>query len=431
MRNTGKIVIVLFGLLVMGAGGVVALQQMKKTERQVPTVRLKRGNVELKVYTIGELRALRSVSLVTPPIGGALRIIRLAKTGTKVQAGDVVIEFDPSEQQHILAQNHSELFQAEQEIAKGKADAAVQVAQDQVALLKARFDVRRAELEVGRNELVSAIDAKKNLLNLQEAKRRLEQLEQDIQSHAASSQAAQAVLEEKRNKAQLMIQQAQKNIENMGIMAPLSGLVAVRQNDDVMGGFNFGLPMPEYREGDQVYPGRIIAQVHEVGQMEIAAKVNESDRANFDTAQPVEVRVDALPGKSFSGKVKTVSGMASREWYNSGAVPRFDVTFLLDQPDPRIRPGITAQVIIAGTLIKNVLYLPPQALFEKDGKSKVYVRKDKKFEGQEIQVKFRGESQVVIEGLEEGAEVALVNPDEQIRKVERTVGPMPPAGGGG
>ena len=431
MRNTGKIVIVLFGLLVVGAGGAVALQQMKKAERPIPTVRLKRGNVELKVYTTGEMRALRSALLIAPPVGGALRIVRLAKTGTKVQPGDTVIEFDPSEQEQVLAQNRSELLQAEQEITKGKADATVQAAQDQVALLKARFEVRRAELEVSRNELVSAIDAKKNLLNLEEAKRRLEQLGQDIQSHAASNQAAQSVLEEKRNKAQLLIQQAQKNIESMRISAPLSGLVAVMQNDDVTGGFNFGLPMPEYREGDQVYPGRIIAQAHEISQMEISAKVNESDRANFDMGQPVEVRVDALPGKSFSGKVKTVSGMASRETFSFDAIRRFDVTFLLDQPDPRIRPGVTAQVIIAGTVIRDALYLPPQALFEKEGRFRVYVRREKRFEGREVRITFRSESQVVVEGLDEGAEVALVNPDEQSRRMERTVSPVPPSAGGG
>ena len=61
-------------------------------------------------------------------------------------------------------------------------------AEDKVALLKAKFDVRRAELEVGRNELVSDIDAKKNLLTLEQAKRHLEQLQQRWhRRHAASA----------------------------------------------------------------------------------------------------------------------------------------------------------------------------------------------------------------------------------------------------
>jgi antitoxin component HigA of HigAB toxin-antitoxin module len=118
-----------------------------------------------------------------------------------VEANDVLIEFDPSEQEHSLEQNRYELLQAEQEIAKGKADDIVQAAQDQVALLKARYEVRRAELEVSRNEIVSAIDAKKNLLTLED-KRRLEQQDR-ISGRTQLEQGQPAGAGEKRNKAQL------------------------------------------------------------------------------------------------------------------------------------------------------------------------------------------------------------------------------------
>ena len=168
--KTRKTISLIFGLLALiglGAIAVVALNQMKSPERGIPTVALKRGNVEMKIHTYGELRAVRSSTLVAPAVAGALQIVKLAKTGSRVEANDVLIEFDPSDQEHSLEQNRYDLRQAEQEIAKGKADAIVQAAQDQVALLKARYEVRRAELEVSRNELVSAIDAKKNLLTLE------------------------------------------------------------------------------------------------------------------------------------------------------------------------------------------------------------------------------------------------------------------------
>jgi multidrug efflux pump subunit AcrA (membrane-fusion protein) len=429
MSSRQKIPLII-GLVLLAVGGGVAarLQHMKAPERDIPTARVKRGNVELKVYTTGELRAVRSATLVAPPVGGTLQIVRLAKTGTLVKAGDVVMEFDPSEQEYTLAQNRSELLQAEQEIAKSKADAAVQAAQDQVALLKAKFDVRRAELDVSRNELESAIDAKKNLLNLEEAKRRLAQLEQDIQSHASSDQASLAVAEEKRNKAQLMMQQAQRNIENMRVTAPISGLVAVKENSDLFGGPTFGLALPEFREGDQVSPGRQVAQIDEMDRMEIQAKVNESDRANFSPDQPVEVRVHALPGGTFNGKIKTVAGMASRQWWSVDTTGRFDVTFELSQLDARIRPGVTAQVIIAGDQVKDALHLPRQALFEKDGKPLVYVKSGHRFESREVKIKYRSESQVVVDGLSEGTEVALVNPEEYAKKPARSAGPLTPPG---
>ena len=189
LRWAASLALVLAG----GAGAALALQQLLKPERGIPTTLVRRGSLETKVHTTGELRPARTVMLVAPAVGGTLKIVKLVKTGTGVKAGDLVIEFDPSEQQHNLEQSSSELAQAEQEITKARADAAVQAAQDQVALLKARFDVRRAKLEVSKNELVSQIDAKKNLLALEEAKRALAQLEEDVKSRAASSQATIAV----------------------------------------------------------------------------------------------------------------------------------------------------------------------------------------------------------------------------------------------
>src|SRR4030095_16155224 len=115
------------------------------------------------VHTTGELRPVRSVGLVAPAIGGPLQILHIMGTGTPVKEGEGVIEFDLSEQEEKLAQAASELAQAEQEITKLRADIVVQRAQQQVTLLTARFDVRRAGLDVEANtqanELVSVIEA--------------------------------------------------------------------------------------------------------------------------------------------------------------------------------------------------------------------------------------------------------------------------------
>ena len=70
-----------------------------------------------------------------------------------------------------------------------KADAAVQGAEDDVALLTARFDVRRAELDASGNEFIGALEAQKNVLSREEAERRLAQLLEDVKSRAATNQA--------------------------------------------------------------------------------------------------------------------------------------------------------------------------------------------------------------------------------------------------
>ncbi len=80
------------------------------------------------------MRTAQSRGLTAPPIaGGTLQIVTLARSGARVQKGDVVLEFDPSQQEYNLGQNRSDLLQAEQEIVKAKADADVQTAEDRTA----------------------------------------------------------------------------------------------------------------------------------------------------------------------------------------------------------------------------------------------------------------------------------------------------------
>src|SRR5688500_6318396 len=141
----------------------------------VPTARVAKSPLKLTVHASGDLRAGRTMTLVTPPVGGMLRIVKLIQTGMPVKMNEVVMEFDPAEQQFALEQARSELAEADQEIVKMRADAAVQNAQDDVALLTARFDVRRAELDVTGNEMIVPIDAQKNVLWLEEARRRMAQ----------------------------------------------------------------------------------------------------------------------------------------------------------------------------------------------------------------------------------------------------------------
>jgi multidrug efflux pump subunit AcrA (membrane-fusion protein) len=133
-------------------GVVAAVRKTAPTAAgdDIPMGVVKRGDLEMQVFVTGELRASHSEMLAAPTIGGgALQITHLLHTGSAVKKGDLVMEFDPSEQRYKLDQNRSELLQAEQEITKAKADAAVVSAQDKVALLKAKFDVRRGARLIG------------------------------------------------------------------------------------------------------------------------------------------------------------------------------------------------------------------------------------------------------------------------------------------
>lgn len=420
-------------LAVVGAGAAAALQVLGQAEgRGIPTTRVQRGDLDLTVYARGELRPIRTALLSAPPVRGQLQITYLAKTGERVKTGDAVIEFDSSEQEYNIEQARSELLQAEQEITKAKADAQVQEAQDQVALMSARFEVRRAELEVSRNELVSTIDARKNDLALEEAKRKLTQLEGDIQSRAVTAGAGVKVLEQKRNRQRVQLERAEADLKMLQVTAPFDGLVAVKENQDASGGFFYtGMVLPEYRQGDLVFPGRSIAEVLDTAQMEVTAKVSEIDRARIEAGQRVEVQVDARPAQRFSGKVKAVSGQAARGffWDSGGSDRKFDVSFVLDVAEIPMRPGVTCDVQILGEQVKGALLLPRQAVFEKEGKPVVYARKGESFEPVEIKILHRSESRVAVEGVSEGLEVALADPTKSDSKKPGKAG-GPVVGGG-
>ena len=74
------------------------------------------------------------------------------------------------------------------------------------------------------------------------------------------------------------------------------------------------------------------------------------------------------------------------------------------------RSGFTAQIVFNGGTKKSVLYLPREAIFVKDGKRIVYVKKGNGYEQREVKIQSENESRAAIEGLEEGNKVALIDP---------------------
>jgi multidrug resistance efflux pump len=401
--------------LTVSVAAVVPAAPKPADGRTVLSTRVTRATLKLDVHATGELRASQVASLMAPPVGGSLRLIHMADTGAALRAGDVAMEFDPASQHFALEQAQSELEEAEQEIIKMRADVDVRAAQDGVSLLTARFDVRRAELDALADEtMIAAVERKKRVLALEEAKRRLAQLEEDVQSRSATNRAALAVVEEKRTKARLAAQRAQQIIDSLVVRSPLDGLVIARENRDVTNVFYSGMTLPLYRTGDMVMSGRLVLEVHKSGPMEVRIKVNEQERTNVTQGQAATVLADALPGRPFTARVSSLAGAATRGGVfenTSGPLRMFDVGLRLDEPDARLKPGTTVRVTLTGAEARDALTLPRQAIFQKNGKLVIYVRAGAGFSSREIKVVNRNESRVAIEGVAEGTEVALVNPE--------------------
>lgn len=428
-RVTWSIAAVVGAALVTALFLTVPMHGVQTDADLIPTARVAQGDVPVVVHATGELRPVRSAGLVAPAIGGPLQILQIRGTGTPVKEGDVVVEFDTTEQEEKLAQAVSALAQAEQEIAKMRADIVVQRAEAQVTLLMARFDVRRAELDARANELVSAIDAQKNVLMLEEAKGRLAQLEGDLTSRDATDRASVAVLEEKRNKAQLEKETAQRNIDQMRIRAPFDGLVAVKGND-TNGAAWTGMVVPEYREGDTVWPGRPVAEVLHASGLELIAKVTEYDRAHLNAGQKADVTIHALQGTALPATIKSVAGASRRsDFFGWDSTRTFDVSLQITGGTENLHPGLTTQIRVTADPIKGARYLPRQALFEQDGKPVVFVRRGRSFEPRPVKISDRTETHIVVADLPVGTEVALRNPLADRAKADSNTGPAQPRAG--
>jgi len=344
-----RVILVLLAVAV-AYGIYVVVRQFSRTGAQIATTHVAQSDVTVRSFARGELRAERSVSLMAPNLFGTVQVTRLAPLGALAHYKDLIVEFDDSEVLARLSEKKLELEQTDQQIAKAEADLAIRNNQDQVDLLSTGFDVRRAQLEVGRNELLSAIDAKKNVLTLDESKRRLTQLESDIKSRQAQAEAELAVLRANREKATLELNREQQRLSQVKLLAPMNGLVAIRQNRT---GFFFpGMEIPDIREGDQLQPGIPVADILDLSNLEVVARVGELDRANLHEGQEAVIKLDALPDHPVHGYIKNMSGQASANVFSLDPQKKFDVIFSVNMNEllnaAGAKPGTIAKILATG-----------------------------------------------------------------------------------
>jgi multidrug efflux pump subunit AcrA (membrane-fusion protein) len=181
---------------------------------------------------------------------------------------------------------------------------------------------------VQKNDVTDLIDAKKNLLALEESKRAVTQLEMDIAARQAQNDSILAVLAEQRSRSLLDVKREEQRIELTKSLAEITGLVAIRQNR--AGNFNFGQVMPDIREGDTILPGMPVADILDLSEVEVWAKVGELDRANLKEGQDALLQLDSIPDKQFHGQIKSLSGTATADVFSGDPAKKFDVVFSVD-----------------------------------------------------------------------------------------------------
>ena len=345
------------------------------------------------------------MTISAPSEVGNLQILKITPEGTRVKAGEMVVQFDGTKTEQELAQFKSALKSADAEVAQAVAQARLAEEEDKTAELKARYDVETAKLEASKQEIVSRIEGEEARLKLADVEQKLHEVEarqkSDQQLHAATIKSKREASE----KAKYDVERADRALRQMMQRAPADGTISVLQHWT-------GSTMSAYRPGDHAWAGAAIAELPDVSTLRITARVDETERGRLAAQQPVTVRLNAIPDRQFTGHVDQISAIASMDFSSGWPITRnFLLEVVLEQSDPRLKPGLTGDVMVVVDKVADAVTIPAQALFQKSGRNVAYVWRGGQFQERPVEVERRSGGKVLIgRGITVGEQVALRDP---------------------
>jgi HlyD family secretion protein len=354
--------------------------------------------------------------LSSPMQAGDLQIVKLAKNGTMVKPGDPLVEFDGTTLQRTIQEKQSELKQADAEIEQAQAQTRITDEQNATAAMKAAYDIQRAKLDVGKGDTVSRIENEQAKLAVGDAQQRLRELQEKVSSDRTSAEADVSSKRHKREKALFDLRRAEQGLRNLQLKAPAAGMVNILPN--FRSGGMFG-GQQEFQQGDRAWPGAAILELPDLSSVHLEARLDESDRGRLKPQQEATVRIEAVPGRDFKARIDSISVLA-RVDFTSGWPPakNFDLNLVFQDLDPRMRPGMTATARIATERVPNVVLVPAEAVFQRDGAPIVYKLEGSEFVETRVAIAKRGKEQAIVgSGVNPGDRIATRRPTpEMIRK---------------
>ena len=413
-----KIITWTLGLMLCGGGLFAAYRYTGTTEVEVPVARVRRADFIISVRTRGDIKSARSIIMKAPQVPG-LRIVHLAEHGRTVKKGDVVVEFDPVQQEQNVITRSTNVQSADGDITQMKATQKMDDEADAMSKMSSEYDLERSKLDASKAEVLSAIDGEKNRIQVGVSEGSLQQVKATINAHQVGHEADLGRLGQRKDKAVKDRDLATTYLTMMQLRAASDGIVNVLPNFRSQG--TFGQSTPPFKEGDNVWTGAEIAEMPDLSQLYINLNLEEVDRGKLQMGQTVRVRVDAIPDKEFAGEIDFISPIASLVFKGGATAEKsFPARATLKVLDDRLRPGMssTAEIIIERQ--PNMLLIPARSSFVKDGKPAVYVQIGKNFVVRPIQVGTRNdEDMIVTGGLKEGDIVTLESPAEAAKRASK------------
>jgi multidrug efflux pump subunit AcrA (membrane-fusion protein) len=193
----------------------------------------------------------------------------------------------------------------------------------------------------------------------------------------------------------------------MEVKAPSTGVVNYLMNYS-QGWVN----AKPFKVGDTVWPGSSIAEIPDLGSLQIKGKIEEVERGRLREGLAVRIMLDPFPEKPFTGKLSAIAPLAEQnfEWPPSR---NFRAYGAFDEIDPRLRPGMNGRMDIVIDRLAKAISVPAKAIFNRDGRPVVLVAGPAGFETTPVEILARNPDEVAIKGITAGAKVALVDVERE------------------
>ncbi len=441
----------------------------------IATAVVQEGPFQVSILEGGALQALRSVTYTSTIQSNQAKIVAMAPEGKLVKKGDLLLLFDSAPFEEDIRRNQALLAQAEADMQKARQDLKLQAIQNEEDKTAARLKVERSDLELkdtqegkGRlkeEEAVAAVaNAERELqktksalgdlkpllaegfitrTELEHAQQAVARAEEDLklakrrhdaflgfgrpleltQARAEASQsketlrqlesaaayrmeqkrAAMASAESRIAEATSKLALAKEQLARTEVRADVDGIVVYK---DVF----FGSEQRKPQVGDQVWANQPLLILPDITKMVVETKVRETDIHKVEKNQRVDVRVEAYPDLRLTGEVSLVGTLAQEERERRGA-KFFGVTIQIKESEPRLRPGMTARVEIRVQERAKALFVPLEAVFQKEGRTYAYVARGRRAVPREVVLGPSNADFVVVEkGLGRGERVCLRDP---------------------
>lgn len=322
-----KILIVVVGVLVLGAATFFSISQRRANGVEVRAEVVERRNLTATVTASGNVRARRKVDISSDISARVTEL--LIDEGEDVEEGQELLHLDPSRYEAAVNRSRATLMQAQAAVTQSKAN----------------FD--RAEREADRKESLWARDS------LLVSRQEVENARTDLDVQRSLLRSAEFGV----SQARAALDEAQDQLSKTVIVAPMSGRVTrlnVEQGETVI-------------VGTMNNPGSLVLTVSDLTVMEVVLEVDETDVPEINLGDRATVDLDAFPDLEFPGVVTEIGNSAIRppsQVAGTGQTPTidFEVVVTLENPPAELRPDLSATAEVITETRMNQLSIPIIAL---------------------------------------------------------------------